>query len=134
MELRKATAKECAKLCGIFNRKNIDYILPENILEDYLKDRLYVVVENEKVLAIASLVPEPEYEYTAIKRLCVCNKKNQGKGIARFALRELAKMIHGNLGATPWDTNTGMCRLLESEGFKLKYKFQLCWCFYEKEC
>lgn len=132
MELRKATAKECAKLCGIFNRKNIDYILPEDILEDYLKDRLYVVVENEKVLAIASLVPEPKYNYTAIKRLCICNKKNQGKGIAHFVIQELIKIVDDKIGATPWDNNFGMRHLLESEGFKLEYKFNIYWCFYSK--
>ena len=132
MELRRATHKDLMKVINALRHKDITYITKELVDLDYRKQRLYVVVENEKVLATVSLVPEPQYHYTAIKRLCICNKKNQGKGIARFAIQELMKVVDDKIGATPWDANFGMCHLLESEGFKLEYKFNVCWCFYSK--
>lgn len=134
MELRKATHKDLMKVCRAIGYKtNLPYIRVEDALSDFLHERMYVVAEGEKVFATVSLVPEPDYGYTAIKRLCILNKKNQGKGIARFALHEIQKVIKGRIGATPWLDNIVMRKLLESEGFKLEYKFNGIWCFYSKE-
>ena len=132
MEFRQATRTDLTKVVKALYCKDLSYITPELVKADYCNERLYVVVEVEKVLATVSLVPEEQYGYTAIKRLCICNKKNQGKGIARFALHECAKIAHGNIGATPWSDNMGMRHLLESEGFELKYVFDIKWCFYCK--
>lgn len=135
MELRKATHKDLMKVCRAIGYKtNLPYIRVEDALSDFLHERMYVVAEGEKVFATVSLVPEPDYGYTAIKRLCILNKKNQGKGVARFALREIQKIIIGKIGATPWDDNEKMRYLLESEGFHLEYVFAEKWCFYVKEC
>jgi hypothetical protein len=134
MELRKATRKDLMKVCRAIGYKtNLPYIRVEDALSDFLHERMYVVAEEEKVFATVSLVPEPDYGYTAIKRLCILNKKNQGKGIARFAIREIQKVMTGKIGATPWEDNYSMRHILESEGFKLEYKFTGNWCFYSRE-
>lgn len=133
MELRKANLNEAQKLAQVVGRKHLDYITTHHLVWDYNHSQLYVVVENDKVLAIVSLVPEPDYGYIAIKRLCILNKKNQGKGIARFALHEIQRMVSGRIGATPWEDNTAVRHILEAEGFKMEYKFMGHWCFYSKE-
>ena len=134
MELRKANLYEVRKAARVVGRKHFDYITVNHLVRDYNNNQLYVVVEGEKILAIASLVPEPDYEYIAIKRLCVLNKGNCGKGIGSFAVRELSKVVSGErVGATPWTDNIAMRNLLESEGYHLQYVFNERWCFYAKD-
>lgn len=134
MELRKANKKDLMKVCHAVGYKtNLPYIRTEDVVSDFLYERLYVVVEEKKVLATLSLVEEPSYGYTAIKRLCILNKKNCGKGIARFAIHEVQRIVMGKIGATPWDDNLPMRHLLETEGFHLEYVFSEKWCFYSKE-
>jgi len=132
MELRKATHQDLMKVVNALRYKDLPYITKSLVELDYLQQRLYVVADGTKVLATVSLVPEPNYNYTAIKRLCILNKKNQKKGIARFTIRSISNLNIGKIGATPWDTNNGMCHLLETEGFILEYKFNVYWCFYSK--
>jgi RimJ/RimL family protein N-acetyltransferase len=92
------------------------------------------VYEEDTVLATLSLVYDAQWEYVAIKRLCVLNKKNHGKGIARFAIHEILRHLHNcKVCATPWEDNTAVRHILEAEGFKLEYKFMEYWCFYSKE-
>ena len=134
MELRKATHKDLMKVIRAIGYKDLPYITKGQEDLDYRHYRLYVFAEEDKVLSCASLVWETDYEYFAVKRLCILNKRNCGKGIARFALRELQKEVKGRIGATPWWDNIPMRKLLESEGFKLEYKFNGCWCYYWKEC
>ena len=134
MELRRANLYEVQKAARVVSRKHFDYITVNHLVRDYNNNQLYVVVEGEKILAIASLVPEPDYEYIAIKRLCVLNKGNCGKGIGSFAVRELSKVVSGGrVGATPWTDNIAMRNLLESEGYQLQYIFNERWCFYAKD-
>ena len=134
MELRKANLYEVRNVARVVGRKHFDYITVNHLVRDYNNNQLYVVVEGEKVLAIVSLVPEPDYEYIAIKRLCVLNKGNCGKGIGSFAVRELSKVVSGErVGATPWTDNIAMRNLLESEGYHLQYVFNERWCFYAKD-
>ena len=133
MELRKADTMDWVKVFNAVCRKHIDYITPNQTAEDFLAKRLYVVAEGSKVYATVSLVEEPSYGYTAVKRLCILNKRNCGKGLARFALRELQKKVNGRLGATPWTDNIAMRNLLESEGLAVQYVFNEVWCFYMKE-
>lgn len=135
MELRKViTVEEVQKIERAVALKKLPYCTSTQIASDYyVYNRLYVVVEGKKILATLSLVEELDYGYTAVKRLCILNKKNYGKGIARFALHEVQRLVSGRIGATPWDDNIAMRKVLESEGFTMKYKFEQKWCFYVKE-
>ena len=133
MELRKANELDFIRIHSAVCRKNISFCQHFHITTDFANDRLFAVVENDKVLATISLVEEPEYGYTAVKRLCILNKKNCGKGIARFALREVQKVVKGRIGGTPWVDNAPVRHLFETEGFVLQYVFNEKWCFYMKE-
>lgn len=135
MELRKAQAMDWIRVFNAMSHKEeISFCTPTQVFCDFQAGREYIVVEDGKILATVSLVEEPEYGYTAIKRLCILNKKNQGKGIARFALHEIQKYVQGRIGGTPWIDNYKMCHLFESEGFILQYIFNERWCFYAKDC
>lgn len=135
MELRKArTVEEVQKIERAVALKKLPYCTSAQIASDYYAyDRLYVVTEGEKILATLSLVEESEYGYMAVKRLCILNKKNRGKGIARFALHEIQKKVKGRIGGTPWVDNAPVRHIFETEGFTLQYVFNEKWCFYVKE-
>ena len=133
MELRKATALDLRKVKVALNRKHIPYCTAEQIEADFNRGGLYVVADGLKVLAITSVVDEPNHGYIALKRGCVLNKKNCRRGLMHFSLKELSSMLHGTIGATPWVDNVGARHLLESEGFTLRYIFNEKWCFYAKE-
>lgn len=133
MELRKATHKDLMKVVRAIGYKDLPYITKSQENLDYNKKQLYVVANGEKVLACASLVWESQYEYFAVKRLCILNKHNCGKGIARFALHEIQKEVKGRIGGTPWIDNAPVRHIFESEGFHLEYIFSEKWCFYVKE-
>lgn len=133
MELRKANKYDFIKINNAVSKKNIPFCRSEQICSDFARERLYAVAEGDKVLATLSVVEEPSYGYTALKRLCILNKKNQGKGIARFALHEIQKVVSGRIGGTPWVDNAPVRHLFETEGFVLQYVFNEKWCFYMKE-
>lgn len=135
MELRKAETMDWVRIYNAMCHKaEIPFCTPTQVLKDFQAGREYIVVENGKILATVSLVEEPNYRYTAIKRLCIFNKKNHGKGIARFALHEVQKYAKGRIGGTPWLDNVKARHLFETEGFHLEYIFDEKWCFYVKEC
>lgn len=132
MELRLATQEDLNKVRDAVEQERIQYITVELLQSDLNYRRLYVVVNNGIILATVSLVPDMQYGYTAIKRLHVCDKRYIRQGIGRFAVHEITKLVHGRVGATPWEDNVAMRHLLESEGFELKYVFDIKWCFYCK--
>lgn len=134
MRIRLATQTDVYKIRNAVRRKNLLYCTPYQIAEDFTYGRLYCVYEGDKVLGTFSLVYDEQWKYVAIKRLCILNKKNQGKGIARFAIHEILKYLHNcKVGATPWEDNIAVRHILEAEGFKMEYKFMGHWCFYSKE-
>lgn len=134
MRIRLATQTDVYKIRNAVRRKNLLYCTPYQIAEDFTYGRLYCVYEGDKVLGTFSLVYDEQWKYVAIKRLCILNKKNQGKGIARFAIHEILRYLHNcKVGATPWEDNTAVRHILEAEGFKMEYKFMGHWCFYSKE-
>ena len=133
MRVRVATKEDYLRIARAIGKKNLPYCTANQIKDDFFWSRLFCIYEEDKVLATFSLIPDFQYDYLAIKRLCILNKKNYGKGIARFALREVQRLVSGRIGATPWEDNIAMRKVLESEGFRLEYKFNGHWCFYMKE-
>lgn len=134
MRIRVATKEDYLWIARVIGKKNLSYCTANQIRDDYSWNRLYCVYEEDKVLATFSLVYDWRYEYLAIKRLCILNKKNEGRGIARFAIHSILPYLRGKVGATPWEDNVAMRKALEAEGFKMEYKFNGKWCFYAKDC
>ena len=132
MEIRKATNNDYIRIVRSIQNKKIDYITPAHVKEDIANNRQFVMVDNEKVVAILSLVYDTNYNYYAMKRLCVMNKKNQGKGFAKAMLAYVSKQTTEKVGCTPWIDNGAMRHTLEKLGFGLEYIFEKKWCFYSK--
>ena len=132
MEIRKATANDYIHIVRSIQNKGIEYITPAHIKADIENDRQFVMVNNEKIVAILSLVYDSNYNYYAMKRLCVMNKKNQGKGFAKAMLQFVSEQTTEKVGCTPWADKGAMRHTLEKLGFTLEYIFEKKWCFYSK--
>ena len=132
MEIRRAVNADYIKIVRAIQNKGIEYITPAHVKEDMSLGRQFVMVDNNKVIAILSLVWDAEYGYFAMKRLCVTNKQNKGKGYAQMMLKHVSAQANGKVGCTPWIDNGAMRHSLEKLGFSLEYVFAEKWCFYSK--
>ena len=131
MEIRKATATDLVHVIRSLQNKGIDYNTTAQAKADILNNRLFVAIINGKIVGSCAIVEETAYNYTAIKRVCVYNKKNCGKGIASALVAYICGLDLGNLGATPWN-NPGMIRVFEKYGFRYQYTFLENYNFYLK--
>lgn len=134
MEIRKATQADLIHIIRAIQNKRIGYITPAHVREDVKSGRQFVMVENDKVIAILSLVYDQEHEYFAMKRLLIPNRKNCGKGYAQEMIQFVSAQAQGKVGCTPWADNYAMRHTLEKLGFSLEYIFSKKWCFYSKKC
>ena len=133
MIIRKSTKEDYLSIVRSIQNKRIDYISPALIKHDIELNRQFVMVDNNnKIIAMLSLVYEPNFHYYAMKRLCVPNKKNNGKGYAQQIMKYVAEQAPGKVGSTPWIDNKAMNRILPKLGFTLEYIFNEKWCFYSK--
>lgn len=131
MEIRFATAADTIHVMRSLQNKHIDYNTPAQAKNDIALGRLIVAVDGNKIVGSIAIVPEEEYQYTAIKRMCVYNKKYRGRGIAKALMEYVCALDLGTIGATPWD-NPATIHLLEKFGFKYQYTFMEHYNFYKK--
>ena len=133
MYIRLAKQTEIKSVMMSIRNKHIDYNTPLQAKEDILNNRLYVMIDNEKIIASCAIVPETQYNYLAIKRLVIFRKENQRKGIADNFIKYFIKNFPDNLGATPFSENKAMINLLTKNNFVYKYNFLEKYCFYLRE-
>lgn len=133
MEIRKANQNDYIHIVRSIQNKHIAYITPSLIKLDIQHSRLYVIIENNIIIGSVSFVYDDKYNYYAIKRLCIYNKKNHHKGYAFKLLQFVSKIKVNKIGCTPWEDNYAMKHMLEKLGFSLQYIFDEKWCFYLKE-
>lgn len=131
MEIRLATINDMEEVRTIDT--NIPYISSLLLMSDIQAGRLYIGVEADKIVSTCAAVPEPYYNYTAMKRLYV-DPNCRGKGYAQQMIEHISNQYNEEkIGATPWVTNGAMRHTLEKEGFTLEYIFNEKWCFYSKQ-
>jgi len=123
MFIRKANREDYKRIARSLNNKQIAYITAEQALADILAERLYIIEESGKIIAQCALVYEANYQYHAIKRLTVYNKKNCGRGIAQQFISFFVSMNLPAIGCTPWSDNAIMKKLLSRNGFEYQYTF-----------
>lgn len=134
MKIRKANQNDYIHIVRSIQNKKISYITAAHIKEDINNGRQYVMTDdNEKVIAILSIIYDNDYHYYAMKRLCVPNKKNRGKGYAKEMIQFVSNSVNDKVGCTPWIENAAVRHTLEKLGFHLEYIFSEKWCFYSKE-
>lgn len=133
MTIRKSTKEDYISIIRSIQNKGLSYITPSLIKRDIELDRQYIMTNDcGKIVAICSLVYDHDYNYYAIKRLCIPNKKNRGKGYAQKMLAFMSKQTSAKVGCTPWSDNKAMIKMLTKLGFTLEYIFNEKWCFYSK--
>lgn len=120
--IRLATIDDYNYISHALARKAVPYMSPTHAKADISRGQMYVKILNNKIVAQCSLVPEPLYNYTALKRMIIYRKENCGKHIAdEFIQYFLALGLP--LGATPWAENTKVKHILEKAGFTYQYTF-----------
>lgn len=132
MTIRIANKSDYKGVARSLANKNISYISSAHAKNDIENNRLFVMEENGKAIAQCALVYEPLYDYYAIKRLVVYNKKNCGRGIAQQFISFFCAMDLPALGCTPWADNVVMKKLLEKNGFVYQYTFMDNYQFYKR--
>lgn len=132
MIVRLANKSDYKGVARSLTNKNISYISSTHAKNDIENNRLFVMEENGKAIAQCALVYEPLYDYYAIKRLVVYNKKNCGRGIAQQFISFFCAMDLPALGCTPWADNVAMKKLLERNGFVYQYTFMDNYQFYKR--
>lgn len=132
MIIRIATKTDYKKIACSLNNKHINYITSSHAKEDIENGRLFIIEEEEKIIAQCALVYEEKYNYYAIKRLVVYNQKNRGRGIAQKFISFFCNKNLPALGCTPWADNIVMKKLLERNGFVYQYTFMENYQFYKK--
>ena len=122
MTVRLATAADIPYITHALASKQIDYIKPSQARADIVSGRLYVLEHEGQLLAQCALVPEEQYNYTALKRMVAYKRSCKVKGIADKFINHFVTMGH-TLGATPWSENNKMKHILTKHGFEYQYTF-----------
>lgn len=124
MEIRMAKPTDLKSICMSLYNKKIDYITPESAREDVKNNRLYLLVEDGKILGQCALKYQNQYgePYYAVQRLVLYNNRNTGKHIAETFLEYFLSLHLGKLGVTPWSDNVKMKHILAKKGFTFQYQ------------
>ena len=133
MIIRKATSADTIHIIRSLQNKKIHYNTPAHAKEDVNNDCLYILEHENKIIAQCALIYDAERKYYAMKRLCVYNKKNLGKGIAQMFISYFEHLGVPALGVTPWEENKAMIHILEKNGFIYQYTFLENYLFYYKK-
>lgn len=132
MTIRYATSADTLRVMRSIQNKGMEYNTTAQVKMDIALGRLIVAEENGKLLGSLAIVEETDWNYTAIKRVCVYSKKSRGKGIASALIAFVLTLNLGVLGATPWNDNPAMIHIFEKHGFVYQYTFMENYCFYKK--
>lgn len=132
MMIRQATTNDTIHVVRSLQNKRIEYATTAMAKADISNSRMYLLEEDGKIVAMCSVVYDNHYDYYAIKRVVVFNKKNCGKGYASSLISYVSSLGFSSIGCTPWIDNISMQKLLIKLGFHFEYLFNNCWTFYKK--
>lgn len=132
MNVRKATTEDTLHIVRSLQNKHISYNSVEQAKNDIKNGNLYIAEKDGKILGSVVVAYKEHRNYNAILRLCVYNKKNEGKGIAGALVDYVLSLGLGDYGATPWNTNPAMIHIFKKRGFVFQYAFKNNYQFYKK--
>lgn len=126
IEIRQATMQDLKRLIPAmrFVVKKVNYINYIMLKLDITNSNCFVLEQNNKIIAVCSLVFDNRYQMYYLKRFTITNKINLGKGYGKTMIRGMLKHMPNGavIAATPWVDNMPMKRLLEGLGFELRYQ------------
>lgn len=117
MMIRFATQTDKLSVVRGLQNKRMDFNTTQQAKADIDAGCLLVAVDGARVLGSLAVVPT-SHGYTGLKRGCVYNKKNRGKGIMSALFDYALALDLGCYGCTPWAENVAMLALLQKRGFK----------------
>lgn len=132
MTIRHATAADLKSITCALRNKKIDYNTPAQAREDVRQNRLFVIENNEALIAQCALVFDNERQGHYMKRLCIYNNKRACKGVTQIFIDHFFSLGIKSLAATPWDDNKAMIHILEKNGFEFQYRFLEKYLYYKK--
>ena len=133
MKIRFANENDKLSAIRSLQKNQTSFCTTAQLKEDLSLGRLIVAEENGKLLGSCAIVNEPNWNYTAIKRLIIYSKKSRGKGIADSLIKYIISLNLGVIGGTPWKENSITRHLFEKNGFEFQYTFMENYCFYKRE-
>jgi len=116
MEIRYATEADKLSIIRSLQNKHMDFNTPTHAKKDIENHSLIICIDNNKIVGSLALC-QPTHGYWAIKRGCVYNKKNQGKGIMSALFQYALSLNKGYYGCTPWAENTKIISIITKYGF-----------------
>ena len=133
MKAKKVSADMLAYILPIVAKANIPYCTPTQVANDCAKGRLYALVDGATPVVICSVVDEPNWKYTALKRMLLLDSNYAGKGCAVSLMKHVCGWYRNRtLGGTPWMNNPRARHLFEKCGFTYQYTFMENYAFYKK--
>lgn len=117
MEVRFAIPADKFYVVRGLQNKHMDFNTPAHAKDDIINGRLLVAVMDGKIVGSLAVV-ETTHGYYGLKRGCVYNKRNKGKGIMSALFDYAISLNLGDYGCTPWADNEPMMRLLAKRGFQ----------------
>jgi GNAT superfamily N-acetyltransferase len=132
MKVRLATKEDALHIIRAIQNKHMDYNTTADVKQDIALGRLYVAVEDDKILGSVAVVYKAHRGYYAIMRMCVYSKKSKGKGVASYLIDFVLALDLGDYGATPWNDNPVMIHIFVKRGFTYQYTFNENYDFYKK--
>lgn len=121
MIIRKATTADIKKVTMSLRNRNIAYNTPAQAKTDIINGYMFVIESDDgRIIGSMCLVPEPHHGYSAVKRGCIYNRKNNGKGYARMLMEYIIEHSEGTLGCTPWAENKAVLHILATHGFEYR--------------
>ncbi len=114
--VRFATAADTLRVVRGLQNKGMNFNTTAQAKADILAGHLLVAEIDGRIVGSLAVVPTA-HGYTGLKRGCVYNKKNQGKGVLSAMFDFALSLGLGDYGCTPWIENTAVIHSLEKRGF-----------------
>ena len=74
--ITRADEADYIHIVRAIQNKRLDYLTCAHVRKDITQNCLYKFVENNKIIAICSIIFDEKYQYHALKRLCIFSAKN----------------------------------------------------------
>lgn len=129
---RRANGDDYNTLSHMIRGKRLDYLTTTHIVNDLRHEYMYVAEYKGKIVAFCSIVNGHDPEYYGLKRLFIPNKKYRHRGVGDALLHHII-WLYPRVGATPWEDNIPMRKLLERHGFVYQYTFNHIWMYYRRD-
>lgn len=117
VNVRYATEEDTMRIVRGLQNKHLDFNTPAQARHDIeMKSLLVAIIDNKIVGSLA--VVNTTHGYKGLKRGCIYNKKNYGKGIMSALFDYALSLGYDTYGCTPWADNSAIIKMISKRGFQ----------------